>query len=75
MSERIARLRIELQELEPKIWRRIDMPLSTTLEALHEAIQVTMGWTFSLSLPFIPSCLPTTARLSGTDIILSQWIL
>ena len=47
MSERIARLRIELQELEPKIWRRIDMPLSTTLEALHEAIQVTMGWTFS----------------------------
>ena len=29
----------------------------------------------NLSLPFIPSCLPTTARLSGTDIILSQWIL
>ena len=25
-----------------------------------------------LSLPFIPSCLPTTAWLSGTDIILSQ---
>ena len=47
MSERIARLRIELQELEPKIWRRIDMPLSATLEALHEAIQMTMGWTFS----------------------------
>ncbi len=47
MSERIARLRIELQELEPKIWRRIDIPLSTTLEALHEAIQMTMGWTFS----------------------------
>ena len=42
-----ARLRIELQELEPKIWRRIDIPLSTTLEALHEAIQMTMGWTFS----------------------------
>ena len=36
MSERIARLRIELQELEPKIWRRIDMPLSTTLEALFD---------------------------------------
>ena len=31
--------------------------------------------TNQLSLPFIPSCLPTTARLSGTDIILSQWIL
>ena len=47
VSERIARLRIELQELEPKIWRRIDIPLSMTLEALHEAIQMTMGWTFS----------------------------
>ena len=46
-SERVARLRIELQELEPQIWRRIDMPLSTTLEALHDAIQMTMGWTFS----------------------------
>ena len=43
MSERVARLLIELQELEPKIWRRIDMSLSTTLEALHEAIQMTMG--------------------------------
>ena len=47
VSERIARLRIKLQELEQKIWLRIDMPLSTTLEALHEAILMTMGWTFS----------------------------
>ncbi len=47
MSERIARLRIELQELEPRIWRRIDMPLSATPEPLHEAIQVTMSWSFS----------------------------
>ena len=46
MSETIARLRIELQELEPKIWRRIGMPMSTKLEALHDAIQMTMGWTF-----------------------------
>ena len=47
MSEPIARLRIELRDLEPKIWRRIDMPLSSTLERLHEAIQIAMGWTFS----------------------------
>ena len=47
MSERVARLRIKLQELEPKIWRCIDMPLSATLDALHEAIQMTMSWTFS----------------------------
>ena len=47
MSEPIARLRVELRHLEPKIWRRIDMPLSATLERLHEAIQLAMGWTFS----------------------------
>ena len=47
VSERIARLRIEFQDLEADIWRRIDMPLSATLEALHEAIQISMGWTFS----------------------------
>ena len=47
VSERIARLRIELQGLEPKIWRRIDIPLVMTLEAVHEAVQMTMGWTFS----------------------------
>ena len=45
--ERIGRLHIELQKLEPKIKRRFDMPLSTTLGALHEAIQMTLGWTFS----------------------------
>ena len=47
VCERIARLCIELQELEPKIRRSIDMPLSTTLEALHEPIEMAMGWTFS----------------------------
>ena len=40
LGERIARLRIELREMEPKIWRRIDMPLSTTLEAPAEVLEV-----------------------------------
>ncbi len=44
MIESIARIRIELQEIEPTIWRRVDMPLSATLLALHDFIQVTMGW-------------------------------
>ena len=47
VNKLIARLRVELPEFEPRIWRRIDIPLSTTLEALHEPIQMTMGWTFS----------------------------
>ena len=44
MTEPIARVRIELQDIEPKIWRRVDVPLSSTLMALHDIVQVTMGW-------------------------------
>ena len=47
--------------------RRID---GATTEAIGERL-----YRLAVSLPFIPSCLATTARLSGTDIILSQWIL
>ena len=44
MIEPIARIRIELQDIEPTIWRRVDVPLSSTLMALHDIIQVAMGW-------------------------------
>lgn len=44
MIEPVARLRIELQDIEPKIWRRVDVPLSCTLLALHDIIQVLFRW-------------------------------
>jgi hypothetical protein len=44
MKELIARIRIELQGIEPTIWREVDVPLSSTLTALHDVIQVSMGW-------------------------------
>ena len=47
MNEPIARVRIELQEIEPKVWRRVDVPLSSTLLALHEFIQFAFRWTDS----------------------------
>lgn len=47
MIEPIARIRIELQEIEPTIWRRIDVPLSSTLLALHDLIQLAFLWTDS----------------------------
>ena len=40
----IAVLRIQLDEIEPAIWRRVAVPLSTTLKSLHDIIQATMGW-------------------------------
>ena len=47
MIEPVARLRIELQEIEPAIWRRVDVPLSSTLLALHDCVQFAFGWTDS----------------------------
>lgn len=53
MIEPVARLRITLQDIEPKIWRRVDVPLSTTLMALHDIIQVVMRWTDSHLFEFV----------------------
>ena len=47
MIEPIARIRIELQEIEPKIWRQVDVALSSTLLALHDFIQFAFRWTDS----------------------------
>ena len=41
-SDRIARLHIQLNDIEPAIWRRIEVPLTTTLKALHAVIQAIM---------------------------------
>ena len=40
----IHRLRIELRDIRPKIWRRIEVPSSYTFWDLHCAIQDVMGW-------------------------------
>ena len=44
MSRDILQLRIELTEIEPAIWRRIQMPGDCTFWDLHVAIQNAMGW-------------------------------
>lgn len=47
LVEPITRVRMELRHLKPKIWRRVDVPLSSTLMSLHHIIQAAMGWTGS----------------------------
>ena len=44
MIEPVARIRIELQEVEGSIWRRVDVPTSTSLAGLHDIIQIVMPW-------------------------------
>ncbi len=41
---RIARLRIELDEVKPRVVRRIEVPLAMRLDDLHLAFQIAMGW-------------------------------
>ena len=53
MIEPIARVRIELREIEPTLWRRVDVPLTCTVQALHDIIQITVGWTDSHLFEFV----------------------
>lgn len=41
-SDRIARLKIRLDDWEPVIWRRVEVPLTASLKALHDVIQAAM---------------------------------
>jgi Plasmid pRiA4b ORF-3-like protein len=43
-SDDIAILRIELEDIEPLIWRRIAVRTSMNLKAVHRVIQAAMGW-------------------------------
>lgn len=44
MTGSVARIRIELRYSKPKIFRRVDVPLSFTLFSLHYVIQAAFGW-------------------------------
>lgn len=43
-DDAIAILRIELQDIEPLIWRRVTVRTSMNLKAIHSVIQAAMGW-------------------------------
>ena len=40
-------LHVALADIEPPIWRRLVVPLTTTLAQLHHILQAAMGWTRS----------------------------
>lgn len=43
----VLRLRIDLEAVEPAIWRRLLVPSGISLARLHGVFQTTMGWTDS----------------------------
>lgn len=52
-NEKILRLKIQLKDSKPPIWRRVLVKDSITLGNLHEVIQISMGWTDSHLHSFI----------------------
>jgi hypothetical protein len=42
LVNRIARIRIEVHGIDPTIWRRVEVPLTTSLKGLHDVIQAVM---------------------------------
>lgn len=47
MGHKLYELDVRLQEIEPPIWRTIEVPGAWSLEDVHFALQVAMGWTLS----------------------------
>lgn len=43
-AETVARLHIVLDDIEPVIWRRVDVPVTASLKMLHDVVQAAMGW-------------------------------
>jgi hypothetical protein len=41
----ILQLKITLRGTKPPIWRRVLVENTITFDALHDIIQITMGWT------------------------------
>ena len=46
-AHQVARLEVTLQDVEPAVTRRLDVPLGLRLDRLHLALQAAMGWTNS----------------------------
>ena len=46
-SPPIARLKITLDEVEPAVVRRLEVPLDLRLDRLHLVLQAALGWTNS----------------------------
>jgi len=57
---------IELEDIEPLIWRRILVPGNITLPRLHDLLQLVMGWTNSHLHSFEVG--ERTFGMDGTDL-------
>jgi len=65
-----VQVHVSLDDIEPRIWRRLIVPLDTTLADMHPIIQVAMGWMAAISHVFT---LPrAAARLGISEELLAE---
>lgn len=58
MAEKIARLRIAVDEVAPAVIRRVEVPLDIRLDDLHFVLQIAVGW---------QNCHPFEFRVDGAS--------
>jgi pRiA4b ORF-3-like protein len=44
MARRIFQLTVTLSDIEPPVWRRLQIPAGYTLDRVHRVLQYAMGW-------------------------------
>ncbi len=67
-------LRVELKEIEPRIWRVLQVPSRTSLLRLHRILQRAMGWTNShLHLFEVDGKLYGEASMEWDFEVLDSW--
>jgi hypothetical protein len=49
------RLHVQLDEIAPPVWRRLEVPADMSLRDLHRALQLAMGWSGAHRHVFAPS--------------------
>jgi hypothetical protein len=58
MPDKVARLRVEIDDVAPAVVRRVEVPLDIRLDDLHFVLQIAIGW---------QNCHPFEFRPAGVD--------
>jgi Plasmid pRiA4b ORF-3-like protein len=66
VQAKIYELYVELEGIQPPIWRRLLVPATITLPKLHDLLQLAMGWTNSHLHSFTIG--DRTFGMAGTDL-------
>ena len=77
MTPYVVRVRIDLKGADPQVRRRVDMPVSASLDSLHHVIQAVMDWEYAHMHEFVIAkqrfCDPEFLEYDYTSNVLSTY--